>query len=60
MLSSVEVNSYINNVKNRKVLFTATVVKTHINAFHLPYLKWFKEQGYEVHVASKNDFINEP
>ena len=60
MLSDVKVNSYINNVKKRKVLFTATVVKTHINAFHLPYLKWFKEQGYEVHVAAKNDFINEP
>lgn len=46
--------------KHKKVLFTATVVKTHINVFHLPYLKWFKEQGYEVHVAAKNDFINEP
>lgn len=43
-----------------KVLFTATVVKTHINVFHLPYIKWLKEQGYEVHVAAKNDFINEP
>ena len=42
----------------KKVLFTATVVKTHINVFHLPYLKWFKEQGYEVHVAAKNDFVN--
>lgn len=46
--------------KPKKVLFTATVVKTHINVFHLPYLKWFKEHGYEVHVAAKNDFINEP
>ena len=46
--------------QNKKVLFTATVVKTHINVFHLPYLKWFKEQGYEVHVAAKNDFVNEP
>lgn len=45
--------------KPKKVLFTATVVKTHINVFHLPYLKWFKEKGYEVHVAAKNDFINE-
>lgn len=44
---------------NKKVLFVATV-KVHIKAFHLPYLKWFKEQGYEVHVAAKNDFINEP
>ena len=46
--------------KHKKVLFTATVVKTHINVFHLPYLKWFKEHDYEVHVAAKNDFINEP
>lgn len=44
----------------KKVFFTATVAKTHINVFHLPYLKWFKGQGYEVHVAAKNDFINEP
>ena len=50
----------ININKPQKVLFTATVVKTHINVFHLPYLKWLKEQGYEVHVAAKNDFINEP
>lgn len=35
----------------KKVLFVATVTG-HINAFHIPYLKWFKEHGYEVHVAS--------
>lgn len=44
---------------NKKVLFVATV-KVHIKAFHLPYLKWFKGQSYEVHVAAKNDFVNEP
>lgn len=38
----------------KKVLFVATVTN-HINAFHIPYLKWFKEQGYEVHVASNGD-----
>lgn len=38
----------------RKVLFTATVTN-HINAFHIPYLKMFKENGYEVHVASKGN-----
>ena len=38
----------------KKVLFVATVT-THINAFHIPYLKWFKEQGYEVHVASNGN-----
>ena len=31
-----------------KVLFTATV-DSHITQFHLPFLKWFKENGYEVH-----------
>lgn len=35
----------------KKILFTATV-DSHILNFHIPYIKWFKEQGYEVHVAS--------
>jgi glycosyltransferase EpsD len=34
-----------------KVLFFATV-DYHFQAFHLPYLKWFKDQGWEVHVAA--------
>ena len=34
-----------------KVLFIATVDKGHILKFHVPYLKYFKEKGYEVHVA---------
>lgn len=38
----------------KKVLFSATV-DGHIMNFHIPYLKWFKEQGYEVHVASNGD-----
>lgn len=38
----------------KKVLFVATVTK-HINAFHIPCLKWLKEYGYEVHVASNGD-----
>lgn len=42
----------------KKVLFVATVVKMHIEVFHLPYLKWFKENGYEVHVCAKNDYEN--
>lgn len=42
----------------KKVLFVATVLKTHINVFHLPYLKMFKEMGYETHVAARNDFEN--
>lgn len=35
----------------KKVLFTATV-DSHILAFHLPFLKYFKSLGYEVHVAT--------
>ena len=46
--------------QKKKVLFVATVVKTHINTFHLPFLKMFKEYGWEVHVAAKNDFVDEP
>lgn len=42
----------------KKVLFVATVVKKHINVFHLPYLKWFKENGFETHVCAGNDFEN--
>ena len=38
----------------KKVLFVATVTK-HINAFHIPYLELFKENGYEVHVASRGN-----
>ena len=38
----------------KKVLFTATV-DSHIKQFHIPYLKWFKEQGYEVHVATNGE-----
>lgn len=40
----------------KKVLFVATVVKTHINAFHLPYLQYFQSLGWETSVAAKNDF----
>lgn len=38
----------------KKVLFTAKV-DSHITNFHIPYLKWFKDQGYEVHVASNGE-----
>lgn len=38
----------------KKVLFVATV-DSHIRHFHIPYLKYFKEKGYEVHVATSND-----
>lgn len=38
----------------KKVLYTATVL-SHICQFHLPYLKMFKENGYEVHVAAHDN-----
>lgn len=38
----------------KKVLFVATITE-HINSFHLPYLKFFKEHGYKVHVASNGE-----
>ena len=37
--------------REKKVLFVATV-DSHILQFHIPYLKLFKEHGYEVHVAT--------
>lgn len=42
--------------KKGRVLFTATGVRGFITRFLLPYLKWFKGQGWEVWVAAKNDF----
>lgn len=38
----------------KKVLFTATV-DSHILHFHLPFLKLFKDNGYEVHVATNGN-----
>jgi glycosyltransferase EpsD len=38
----------------KKVLFSATV-DSHILQFHLPFLKLFKEMGYEVHVATNGN-----
>lgn len=42
----------------KKVLFVATVVKKHINVFHLPALKLFKDYGWETSVCARNDFDN--
>ncbi|WP_090998165.1 glycosyltransferase family 4 protein [Bacillus sp. 491mf] len=39
---------------SKKVLFCATV-DYHFKAFHLPYMKWFTEQGWEVHVAASGN-----
>ncbi|MDN4526735.1 glycosyltransferase family 4 protein [Fictibacillus fluitans] len=35
----------------KKILFCATV-DFHFEKFHLPVMKWFKEQGWSVHVAA--------
>lgn len=40
----------------KKVLYIATVVKTHIMQFHVPYLKMLKENGWETAVAARNDY----
>ncbi len=58
----IEVKQYINaknkqeesNENIKKVLFTATV-DSHILHFHIPYLKLFKDSGYEVHVATNGE-----
>jgi glycosyltransferase EpsD len=39
----------------KKVLFVATVDRGHILKFHIPYLQYFKEKGFEVHVACAGD-----
>ncbi|MGX1193665.1 glycosyltransferase family 4 protein [Metabacillus sp. SLBN-84] len=43
---------------HHKILFTATV-DYHFKSFHLPVLKWFRDMGWEVHVAA-NGNINLP
>lgn len=41
-----------------KILFVATVVKTHIMQFHIPYLEMFHQMGWETSVAARNDYEN--
>lgn len=43
---------------NKKVLYVATVVKTHIMHFHIPYLKMLQECGWRTAVAARNDYEN--
>lgn len=38
---------------NKKVLFCATK-SIHFHSFHLPYFKWFKEKGYEIHTVAED------
>ena len=35
----------------RKILYCANI-DYHFKVFHLPYMKWFQEKGWEVHVAA--------
>lgn len=44
----------------KKVLFACTVLRGHLLVFHLPYMRWFQEQGYEVHVCARNDTPESP
>lgn len=37
-----------------KILYCATV-DYHFKAFHLPYMRWFKEQGWEVDIAAAGE-----
>ena len=39
-----------------KILYVATVVKTHIMEFHIPYLRMLKKMGWETAVAARNDY----
>jgi len=38
----------------KRVLFCATV-DYHFTAFHMPYIKWFKDNGWEVHIAANGE-----
>ena len=40
--------------ENQKILLIATV-DYHFEAFHLPIMQWFKEQGFVVHVGANGD-----
>jgi glycosyltransferase EpsD len=44
----------MNNRDDKKVLFVATI-DGHILSFHLPYLKWFQENGYQTFVAANGN-----
>lgn len=37
---------------NKKKIFFVASIPNHIKAFHLPYLQWFKDNGYETHIAT--------
>lgn len=39
----------------KKVLFVATTAKEHLNVFHIPYIKLFKEKGWQVDSVTNGD-----
>lgn len=39
---------------SNKILFCATV-DYHISSFHMPVLHWFKQRGWEIHIAAKGE-----
>lgn len=43
----------------KKILFVANIQR-HFVAFHLPYMKWLKEQGCEVHCAANGGEVRVP
>ena len=43
-------------MNQKKILFAATVVKTHVMQFHLPCLRMLRDMGWETSVAAKNDY----
>jgi len=45
------------SIEKDKILFVATVDQKHIIKFHTPFLRWFHEQGYEVHVACAGNAV---
>lgn len=42
----------------KRILYVATVVKTHIMHFHVPYLKMMHEEGWHTAVAGRNDYAD--
>lgn len=42
--------TFSRDTEHRKVLIVATVIE-HIIGFHIPYIKFLKLKGYEVHIA---------
>ena len=42
-------------MKNKKKVLFAATVDSHILHFHIPFLKYFKEKGYEVHVVTNGN-----